>query len=121
MLGIPAVVPTVVAAYAIVGERQQGTLEPVLTTPVRRDEFLLGKALAALAPSVVVAYAVFALVVAIIGLFADPRSATALLRGSAILAQIVFTPPGGGMVDLDRRRISARARDIRVAHRSRYP
>ncbi len=35
-----------VAAYAVVGERQQGTLEPVLTTPVRREEFLLGRALA---------------------------------------------------------------------------
>ena len=58
LLAIPAIVPALVAAYAVVGERQQGTLEPALTTPVRRDEFLLGKALAALAPSVVIAYAV---------------------------------------------------------------
>jgi ABC-type Na+ efflux pump permease subunit len=36
MLGIPALVPAAVAAYAVVGERQQGTLEPVLTTPIRR-------------------------------------------------------------------------------------
>src|SRR5919201_131433 len=50
MLGIPALVPAAVAAYAVVGERQQGTLEPVLTTPIRREEFLLGKALAALLP-----------------------------------------------------------------------
>jgi hypothetical protein len=58
MLGIPAIVPAAVAAYAVVGERQQGTLEPVLTTPIRRQEFLLGKALAALVPSVAIAYAV---------------------------------------------------------------
>ena len=32
----------------VAGERQQGTLEPVLTTPIRREEFLIGKALAAL-------------------------------------------------------------------------
>jgi ABC-type Na+ efflux pump permease subunit len=37
-------VPTFVAACAVVGERQQGTLEPVLTTPIRREELLLGKA-----------------------------------------------------------------------------
>ena len=28
----------IVAAYSVVGERQQGTLEPVLTTPIRREE-----------------------------------------------------------------------------------
>jgi ABC-type Na+ efflux pump permease subunit len=43
MLGIPTLVPIIVAAYAVTGERQQGTLEPVLTTPILREEFLLGK------------------------------------------------------------------------------
>ena len=62
MLGIPALVPAFLAAYSVVGERQQGTLEPVLTTPIRREEFLLGKALAALVPSLAVAYVVYALV-----------------------------------------------------------
>jgi hypothetical protein len=28
---------------SVVTERQQGTLEPVLTTPIRREEFLLAK------------------------------------------------------------------------------
>jgi hypothetical protein len=47
MLAIPALVPAALASYSVVGERQQGTLEPVLATPIRREEFLLGKALAA--------------------------------------------------------------------------
>ena len=81
MLGIPAIVPAAVAAYAVVGERQQGTLEPVLTTPVRGEELLLGKALAALVPSVAIAYAVYALFLALVGLFAQPAVASALLRG----------------------------------------
>src|SRR6266851_3980410 len=34
LLAIPAIVPALVAAYAVVGERQQGTLEPALTTPL---------------------------------------------------------------------------------------
>jgi len=46
MLAIPALVPATLAAFAIVGERQQGTLEPVLGTPIHREELLLGKALA---------------------------------------------------------------------------
>lgn len=55
MLAIPVLVPAALAAYSVVGERTQGTLEPVLATPVRREELVLGKALAAFAPSVVVA------------------------------------------------------------------
>ena len=57
LLGIPAIVPASVAAYAVVGERQQSTLEPVLTTPIPREEFLLGKGLAALVQSIGVSYA----------------------------------------------------------------
>jgi len=32
MLVIPVMVPSVVSAYSVVGEREQGTLEPVLIT-----------------------------------------------------------------------------------------
>ena len=86
MLGIPAIVPALVAAYAVVGERQQGTLERVLTTPIRREEFLLGKALAALVPSLAISYAVYAFVLACVELFAQSAVASALLRGPEILA-----------------------------------
>src|SRR5207302_2021429 len=55
MLAIPVLVPAALAAYSVVGERLQGTLEPLLSTPVRREELLLGKALAAFVPSVAVA------------------------------------------------------------------
>jgi ABC-2 type transport system permease protein len=92
MLAIPALVPATLSSYAIVGERLQGTLEPVLSTPIRRDEFLLGKALAAFLPSLVVAYLVFAVYIAIVKLFADPGAASGLIRGSDVLAQVAFTP-----------------------------
>ncbi len=115
MLGIPALVPVFVAAYAVVGERQQGTLEPVLTTPIRREELLLGKALAAFAPSLVISYAVYAFFLACVWLFARPGVASALIQGPDMLAQLLFTPLlatwsiwiGLGM--------SARASDVRVA------
>src|SRR3954453_22615811 len=81
MLGIPAVVPSFVAAYSVVGERQQGTLEPMLSTPIRREELILGKALAAFIPSIAIAYGLFAVVLVCIGLFAQPAVSTALLQG----------------------------------------
>jgi ABC-2 type transport system permease protein len=92
MLAIPVLVPAALAAYSVVGERLQGTLEPLLSTPVRREELLAGKALAAFVPSVVVAYGVFALFVIVVELFAHPGVAGALIRGPDLLAQLVFTP-----------------------------
>src|SRR5215216_4848445 len=94
MLALPAIVPAVVAAYSVAGERQQDTLEPVLTTPIRREELLLGKALAALLPSLAVSYGVF-------GIFArssDPRVATQLsVLASAPLIAVTTTISTGGI------------------------
>jgi ABC-2 type transport system permease protein len=115
LLGIPALVPVFIAAYAVVGERQQGTLEPVLTTPIRREELLLGKAIAAVLPSLVVAYAVFALFLACIELFAQPTVASALIQVPDLIAQVVFTPLLAVWSIWVGIAISARSSDIRVA------
>ena len=115
MLGIPALVPAALAAYSVVGERQQGTLEPVLTTPIRREEFLLGKALAVLAPALAISYAVFGLSVASIALFAQPAVASAVLRAPELLAQVAFTPLLAGWSVWVGVAISARSNDGRVA------
>jgi len=115
LLAIPALVPAALAAYSIVGERVQGTLEPLLSTPIRQEELILGKALAVFLPSVAVAYAVFALFIAIVELFAAPGVASALVQVPDVVAQIVFTPLlviwsiWIGMA------ISARSSDIRTA------
>jgi ABC-2 type transport system permease protein len=101
--------------YAIVGERLQGTLEPILSTPVRREELLLGKALAAFVPSVVVAYAVFAVFIAIVELFAHPDIATAIVRGPDVIAQLVFTPLLAAWSIWVGIAVSARSNDPRAA------
>jgi ABC-type transport system involved in multi-copper enzyme maturation permease subunit len=115
MLGIPALVPGTLAAYAVVGERQQGTLEPVLSTPIRREELLLGKALAVLIPSVAVAYAVYGVFLACVGLFARPGVASALIRGPDVLAQLLFTPLIAAWSIWIAIAISTRSSDIRAA------
>lgn len=115
MLGIPALVPALLAAYSVVGERQQGTLEPVLTTPISREELLLGKALAVLAPSVAVSYAVYALFLAFIELVGRAGVAPAFIRGPDIIAQLIFTPLITLWSIWIAIAISARASDLRVA------
>jgi ABC-type transport system involved in multi-copper enzyme maturation permease subunit len=115
MLGIPALTPALIAAAAVVGERQQGTLEPVLTTPIRREELILGKALAVLAPALIISYAVFGIAVASIELFAQPPVASAVLRGPELLAQVLFTPLLATWSIWVGMAISARSSDFRVA------
>jgi ABC-2 type transport system permease protein len=115
LLAIPALVPATLAAYAVAGERQQGTLEPVLTTPIRREEFLLGKALAVLAPSIAISYAVFAIFAACVEVFAQPGVAPALLAGPDVLAQLIFTPLLAGWSIWLGIAISTRVSEIRVA------
>lgn len=115
MLAIPALVPATMAAYAIVGERTQGTLEPLLSTPIERRELMLGKALAVLLPSVVVAYAVFALFVAVVEAFAARGIAPSLIRGPDVVVQVVFTPLLAGWSIWVGTAISARSGDPRTA------
>jgi ABC-type transport system involved in multi-copper enzyme maturation permease subunit len=115
MLAIPALVPSALASYSVVGERQQGTLEPVLATPIRREEFLLGKALAAFVPSLAISYAVLVLFLACVELFAHPGIAPALLRAPDLLAQLLFTPLLAAWSIWIGIAISARCSDIRVA------
>jgi ABC-2 type transport system permease protein len=115
MLGIPALVPAVIAASSVVTERQQGTLEPVLTTPIRREEFVVAKALAPLGPAVAVSYLVYGVFVVVIELFAHPGVASALLRGPVVLVQVIFTPLLALWSIWVGIAISTRATDIRAA------
>jgi ABC-type transport system involved in multi-copper enzyme maturation permease subunit len=115
MLGIPALVPVMLAAYAIVGERQEGTLEPLLSTPLQREELVLGKAFAVLLPSVGVAYVVFGAFLALVALFAHAGVASALIRGGDVLAQVLFTPLIAAWSIWIGMAISTRVSDVRVA------
>ena len=115
MLGIPVLTPVMLAAYAVAGERQQGSLEPVLTTPIPREEFLLGKALAVLLPSVAIAYGVYAIFLLCIAGFAQPAVVSAILRPSDIAAQVLFTPLLACWSTWVAIAISTRLSDVRVA------
>jgi ABC-type Na+ efflux pump permease subunit len=115
MLLIPAIVPSTMAAYSVVGEREQGTLEPILITPVRGEELLIGKALAILAPTLVVAYTIFGIFLAVAALFAHSGIRSAIFAGSHIPVQLIFTPLLAGWSIWVGIAISARSADVRVA------
>jgi ABC-type Na+ efflux pump permease subunit len=115
LLIVPVVIPPVISAYSVVGERVQGTLEPVLTTPVRSDELLLGKAAAAFMPSVGIAYTIYFIAAVSIRLGAAHVVSTVVWHAPQMTAQILFTPLLAAWSIWVGIGISARASDVRVA------
>ena len=115
LLGIPSIVPSMMAAYAVVGERVQGTLEPLLTTAITSEELIVGKALAALVPSLAVAYGMYGAFVVITELFAQPAVAAAVLPWPYVAAQLGFTPLIAVLSIWIGFGISTRVSDVRVA------
>jgi len=115
MLVIPAFMPSTLAAYSVVGEREQGTLEPVLITPIRQEEFLIGKALAAFVPTLVISYMVFGVFLAAAAFIAHPMIVSALYSGTHVLVQLLFTPLLAGWGIWVGIAVSARSADVRVA------
>lgn len=98
LLLIPTIMPSTLAAYTVVGERDQGTLEPLLTTPLRQQEFLLGKAASVLIPTLALSYIVFGLFLVAVWLGANSAVASAVLHDSAvILALFLFAPLGAAL------------------------
>ncbi|TMC67440.1 MAG: ABC transporter permease [Chloroflexi bacterium] len=90
---LPIFVPTVLASYAIVGEKRERTLEPVLATPIRTWELLVGKALAALIPALAVTIAAAAVFVAGILAFAvSDRVRDVVVTAGWVIAVLVDTP-----------------------------
>jgi ABC-type transport system involved in multi-copper enzyme maturation permease subunit len=114
MVILPAVIPSVLSAYSVVGEREQGTLEPLLTTPIHREELLVGKALAALLPALVVAYVIFGIFLGAVAAFAHPAVASAIFERDHLLVQLLFTPLVAGWSIWVGIAISTRMSDVRA-------
>jgi len=115
LLVVPAVIPPIIAAYSVIGERDQGTLEPFLTTPIRREELLLGKAAAVFAPTVTVAYAIYLVFVVVVYFGATAAVSAAVLQTPQVTAQVLFTPLIAVWAIWVGIAMSVRARDVRVA------
>ena len=115
MLIIPIVLPPVIAAYSVVGERDQGTLEPVLTAPLRASELLVGKAVAVFIPSVGLAYAIYLVVLISVRFGAAQVVSDAVWHTPQVLAQLLFTPLLALWAIWVGIGISTRSSDVRVA------
>jgi hypothetical protein len=81
----------------------------------RPEEFLIAKALAAFVPTLVIAYAVFGIFLAVAALFAHPVIVSAIYAGPHVLVQLLFTPLLAGWAIWVGIAVSTRSTDVRAA------
>jgi ABC-type Na+ efflux pump permease subunit len=112
---IPVFVPSLMSAYAVIGERDQDTLEPALTTPLRVTELLAGKAVAIFLPAIVVSYLMFGAFVGITQVAGSPAVAAAVRHAPQLVAGLVFIPLLAGWAIWVGLAISATVSETRVA------
>ncbi len=90
---LPLIIPSVIAAYSIVGEKAGRTLEPLLASPLRTWQLLLGKALAALLPAVAVTWLLGGFfVIGVRALAVSPRVIAAVITPGWLTVLILCTP-----------------------------
>ncbi len=113
---IPVAIPVTIAAYSIVGEKTNRSLEPLLATPITTVELLVGKCLAAVIPAILatyVAFGVFALGSWVI--IANKMLLVALLDVRWLIAIFIVGPLLALLAVAFSLMISSRVNDVRVA------
>jgi ABC-type Na+ efflux pump permease subunit len=118
---LPLMMPILIAADSIVGEKERHTLVPLLATPLTDGELLLGKFLTALIPGLLVAYGNLVLAVLVVNgvvLFMAPQFLWAwpdmLSLVQAIILPILFAILAVGMMVI----ISGRATTVYEAYQT---
>lgn len=113
---LPIILPSIIAAHSIVGEKTGRTLEPLLAAPIQTWELLVGKGLASLLPSVGLTWLCSAVFVAEMALLsASPAVFAAVISPGWLIAAGLCVPflaaiAVGGMVA-----VSSRVNDTRTA------
>ncbi len=109
------IVPSVIAAYSIIGEKNNHTLEPLLATPVRRWQLLAGKILSAVLPAVLLTWVSGGLFIAELAIFTDATVISRVVTGGWLVLFIAGTPLLGLIAVAIMTAISSRVNDTRTA------
>ena len=111
----PVIIPATMAAFTVVGEKEQGTLEPLMTLPLTSREFLGGKVLAIVVPTTAASFVIFAVYMVLVSLVAPADVRGAMLEPTWTFGFVTLAPPLAAFSTLVGIAFSARSKDIRVA------
>jgi len=114
---LPVGLSSISAAFSIVAEKQQRTLEPILATPITDLQFLIGKLLASLVPSIILTWATAILAAIIVNWITWGSYDTALLPERFWFVGVFVLAPLLGMASvLAAMRLSAKMTDPQSAN-----
>ncbi|GBC76080.1 hypothetical protein HRbin07_00276 [bacterium HR07] len=117
-LMFPLVIPHSIAIYAIMSEKEQKSLEPLLATPLRTGELFLAKTLASVLPAVGITWIAFGLFMIIVQVFLPARVlalAWEQLGTIWLMTLGLFAPLAATFMTLASMAIATRVSDVRTA------
>jgi ABC-2 type transport system permease protein len=104
-----------IAAYAVIGEKQARTLEPLLATPLTTFELLAAKVLGAFLPGVALVTACFAIYVGAVAALASPGVYATLFEPRGLLTIFLLGPLASLAALQMAVCVSSRVNDVRSA------
>lgn len=111
-----ATLPVAIAAYSLVGEKIEKSLEPLLATPTTDSEILLGKALAAFLPTILAIWAGGGVFMAVMDRVTAGRLGTVYLPDPQMAILLFAIAPLACLFSIEVSiLISARVSDVRTA------
>jgi len=113
---LPLIIPLSIAVYAIVGEKEQRSLEPLLATPLTDLELFAGKVLAATLPGVVISWLFFGAFLGIANFIVTSKLVGAVLSPPWLLAIFLLSPLVAVFTVTVSMAISSRMSDTRAAY-----
>jgi ABC-2 type transport system permease protein len=113
---MPMILPSIIAAYSIVGEKTNRTLEPLLATPIKTWELLVGKMLSSLIPTMALTWLAGAIFIIGVRVSASSdRVITAIVSAGWLTVFLLCTPLLALIAIAAMVAISARVNDPRTA------
>ncbi|MDR3573948.1 MAG: ABC transporter permease subunit [Anaerolineaceae bacterium] len=113
---MPVIIPNIIAAYSIIGEKTTHSLEPLLATPISTSELLTGKSLAAVIPAVLVTWFSFVIFISVLPLVGVGQAVLVYVTSPTWLLAILLAGPFMAILSVNfALLISSRVNDPRAA------
>src|SRR4030043_938749 len=116
LLMIPAMVPSLIAPSSIIMEKENNTLEPLLATPIKTSELLLGKSLTAWVPAFIISTISVVILTIVVDIAAFIKLGYAPLPTAEwVVVAFVLSPILSFILTMVSIIVSSRSTDIRSA------